>query len=286
MITAPDGSTGVPVQTGCGRNYIKIRWNSVPRADGYIVRGEDSAGHVYDEHRVSAPFARIRFQREDERYSVTVIPFRKQHDFAACGKAVRTGMNYPTLPAKTGNISLKKNRLDAGSAEFSWDPAGSADGYEISVTDAGGRQILRADTRKAQVRIKDSTLKQGTFYGIRVRGYAVTETGRTAGAWSDRLFFCGDAEGVRLRKKESEIDISWDQVKGAGSYLIYVSDRAPDRLSGMEKMKTVKANHFRLKKYRGKRLDPGRKYYITVVAAKKHGSRTFFSRPSKYYYIA
>ncbi len=285
IVTAPKGRAGAVVQTGAGRNYITLSWAAVPHADAYRISGADAAGHIFDEHIVGSAYGRIRFPRQDERYRVRIIPLKKGAGFYAEGSRYESGLTFRTLPAKPDAPVYKKNRLSSGGAYFSWNMSPAATGYEYEISDSSGKNIFIGACMKNAAWIRDSRLKDGAFYRIRVRGIAALAEGRAAGRWSAGTFFCGDVMNVKLEKTDGGIRISWKRVTGAGSYRIYVSDRMPERLSGMKCVKTIKKTHFTLKKFNGKALNSSRKYYISIAAVKRAGGKIFLSRPSRYCYL-
>ncbi|MBQ6361055.1 MAG: hypothetical protein IJJ25_07930 [Lachnospiraceae bacterium] len=286
VVTAPKGSIKSAVQTGSGRNYVTVSWEKVPHADAYRISGADAAGHIFNEHLTASEYGRIKLPREDERYRICIIPVKKTAKYCADGSRFESGLTFRTLPAKLKAPEYKKNRLGNGSAYFSWDVSPAAAGYEYEISDSSGKKIFAGTSIRNTAWIGDSRLKDGAFYGIRVRGTVALAEGTAAGPWSGRTYFCGNVRTVKLKRNGRRIKIRWKGVKGAESYRIYVSEKAPDRLSGMKCVKTVKKAHFTLKRYGGKALKIGKTYYISVAAVKRTGGKTFVSRPSRYYYLS
>ena len=286
VVTAPAGTVKPVRQTGSAKDSIRIRWNAVPYADSYTVCGMDAGGNIYDEHRTYGCSARIRLPGPGGKYRVRIIPEKTSGAFTACGKTFRSGLQYGTVPKKITGLRYKKNRLGSGRAFFAWEQSGSASGYELEVTDRkGGILLVSTGHRRPEAWLEGSALKIGTFYGLRVRGYVTKETGRSAGAWSDRIWFCGDAENVRLKKRAGGIRVSWKKTEGADTYYIYASDRKPERLSEMKKAGSSSTDHAVFSKFKGKAIRKDRVYYIAVVPVRHSGGKTYKARPGKYYYI-
>ena len=285
VVTAPKGRISAPAQTGCGRNYVTLSWTEVPHADAYRISGLDAAGHIFDEHVVKNAYGRIKLPRQDERYRIRIVPLKTGANFGAEGTQYESGLTFRTRPGKLKAPVYKKNRLGSGKAYFTWDMSAAASGYEYQISDSRGRKLFSGSSTKPAAWIKDRRLADGAFYGIRVRGTVALAEGTASGKWSAKTWFCGNVQNVRLQKNGSTIKITWKKTKGAGSYRIYVSDKAPDRLSRMKCVKTVRKTHFALKKYCGKALKSSRKYYIAVAAVKKAGGKTYASRPRRYYYL-
>lgn len=165
---------------------------------------------------------------------------------------------------------------DGGGVLIEWETDSSHDGYEIEYSYASGKKI----------RVKDIETDcyfelpcKKNFYRARVRAYAKDDNGnKTYSEWSDYGYYAKDlshqdveTDGYYVKKK-NKVKVTWNKIKGATKYDIYMS--TADR-TGFKKVKTVKKNKntFTITKFRKKKLKKGRTYYVRVCAVTKVGNR-------------
>ncbi len=179
------------------------------------------------------------------------------------------------IPAKLETPHYSST-YDGGSVLLEWEPDLSIDGYEIEYAYASGKKTTVKD-------IKDDCYCEipceKNFYRVRVRAYVKDENEKKYyGEWSDYGYFAKDlshqdveTEGYVVNKKK-KIKVTWNKIKGATKYEIYMS--TADR-TGFKKVKTVKKNKntFTITKFRKKKLKKGRTYYVRVRAVAKVGNR-------------
>ena len=125
--------------------------------------------------------------------------------------------------------------------------------------------------------------KNNTFYKIRLRGVLVGEGGDEYSKWSNYTYFNPQQtskKDVKLKPTKRTIKATWKKVAGASNYTIYISDTPRGTY---RKVATTSKTSYTIKKFRGRKLQSKKRYYLKIVANKKVGSKVY--RSNSNYYI-
>ena len=110
-----------------------------------------------------------------------------------------------------------------GAAELVWDAAAGADRYEVAVSRDGCRSWRTAQDSIGEARYRLEGLVPGTKIHVRLRPLR----GQAAGRWSEPYPIYPSAEapsapdGLRLRRQDGAVEVSWGMVLGAQRYRLY-----------------------------------------------------------------
>ena len=141
---------------------------------------------------------------------------------------------YNNVPAKVSN--LKVSNITKNKATLSWSKATNATGYNIYVSEDGGRFNYYASTSSTSYTL--SNLYSSTDYEIRVEGYRTVNGKEITGDWSNVQRFTtlsnsgsssGTSKPARVTHLSASVEhrneayLSWWPVDGADGYVIYSS---------------------------------------------------------------
>ena len=156
---------------------------------------------------------------------------------------------------------------------------GCADGYQYQLytaykdKDSKIKTVISTDTLLANTYIKASALKKNNFYKVRVRAYALnSKNEKMYGDWSSWKYVSPQPDVTKIKNNKSKkgIQISWDKIKGANRYVVYVSTK---KASGYKKFQTTTKTGTVITKYGKNKLKSGKTYYFYVVPQKKVGNK-------------
>jgi len=105
-------------------------------------------------------------------------------------------------------------------------------------------------------------------YTFRVRSFVLDGEQKSYSEWSPVITCLPQPRVSLLTVKGGKLQIKWRKVPLATGYAVYISGR---RRGGYRKMITVsgKKRSVTLRKFRGKKFNAKKKYYVYVVALKK-----------------
>lgn len=126
---------------------------------------------------------------------------------------------------------------------------------------------------KGTLYIKTSALKKHNFYKVKVRAYALnSKNEKMYGSWSSWKYVSPQPDVTKIKNNKSKkgIQISWDKIKGANRYVVYVSTKKD---SGYKKFQTTTKTGTVIKKCGKNKLKSGKNYYFYVEPQKKVGNK-------------
>jgi GH25 family lysozyme M1 (1,4-beta-N-acetylmuramidase)/fibronectin type 3 domain-containing protein len=179
------------------------------------------------------------------------------------------------LPVSAASLSAPSN-LKVASASFdsisiSWSGVSGASGYSLyrSTSKNGTYKLLKTTTEKS---FKNTGLTTGTIYYYKIRAYKTSGSSKVYGSYSTiksaKAIPAVPASITASSSSYNSIAISWEAVKGASGYRIYLSSS----VDGIyELLKTTCENH-----YESTGLVTGSVYYYKVRAYRTvNGTKIF-----------
>lgn len=293
VVIAPKEVTNLR-QTGATEKSVTIEWDASAGATHYRVSYYDlKQNRQVEEELIAKTFLRINSNQIGE---ITVIPIQKGENYTAVNedysKESICTYNVPVI----SKVKLTEKFPYGPVVEWSCNSVGKG-GYEYIIYNYKGKKKLVTgenayftetsqsahDFIELQEPIGNFKFKNNQFYGIKVRGYIIIEGKKKYGKWSNMFYFGTDynakKNGVKIKKRKKKLDISWQKVKGATSYTIYVSDNFPYSLEDMTKIKTIRKRKYTLKKFKKHKIITSEKYYVVIRANKKVGKKTYVTFP-------
>ncbi len=283
LVTAPNTRVSGLKQMNATTSSIKLTWKKAANANEYMISYRKSAGGSVKEKYTTATSYTIKGLKPGTEYEVEVIPVKKEANYRAVSDSDRAASGtFLTVAGKLKN--LKNQSASNGYAVFTWKPAGKVDGYQISITSYNDSKFKKPILKKKQtilsqsllangiMQITSTKIKKGVFYRARICSYVKMSDGTLRYSADSDLIFGSHPNKVSAKWNKQYIDIKWSKVKEATSYVIYVSDGS----------KTIKeatvgknATKYTLKKYKKKKLNVNKPYYITVEPIKKVRGKTY-----------
>lgn len=207
---------------------LKITWNPIPGASGYLVyRGASEAGPF---NFIEMPTALsytdtgltpgTRYYYKVQTYNLFGVNFAPSGEFSA------TASGIPMNPAPA--IS-KVEALSGTSLKLTWNKIAGATGYEVwrSTSKTGIYKLVKTTSALS---FTNTYLKAGTRYFYKIRAYNLIGTEKVPSS-----NFSAIKAGVPLAKSAiisatgvstSQIKLTWKKVTGATGYQVFRSTTA------------------------------------------------------------
>ncbi len=265
------------VEGGTTDTTATITWPAEDKATAYhIYFGVDSAS-ANAAAPIDLPATQLSYtfaglQPGTEYYVKVTYDYLNYSGTASYTSSVGTLYDLATLPAKVTGVNQTKWWYYIGSVDFSWDQQ-SACHYEYVVKNSKGKKV-KSETRA----YKDGSCKveNNQVYSVKVRAYVELNGQKYYGAWSDPAYMFTQPMVKSAKVSKGKLTIKWGKVKGATKYTVYVSTKEK---KGYKKVGTVssKKGSLTVSKFKKKKFDTKKTYYIYIVASKKVDGVTYTS---------
>jgi len=272
VVTVPAVTTETMTQTGATQNSITVNWVAVPGSTSYVVTYY-SNGKENIVTETTATSATITGLAADSSYSVYVYPvrtsatgFKAVYDYEYLYKS-----GIETTPGKL-TIKVTDRHPTKNNLEVMYTYASNADGYEVYLYDAKGKQkAKKTATSTTYTFTKRKTTD--TFY-VAVRGYVNVNGTKKYGPLSSKVLTVGAPKAKEEKIVGNGVKLSWNKVPNAKKYVVYMSSTSGTK--GYKKVATLssKKTSVTLKKFKGKSFQKYKNYYYKVEAQVKVGKKT------------
>lgn len=281
VITRPDEVTSIS-QTDATYDTASFTWNQVEGVTQYevykTVNGIDTLVGTTNTNSITVTgLAR-------EEFSVSVLGVKKSasgFEAKSSYKETLSSWDINLIPAKVGNVHIANYWGSLKEVNVEWDGSLFADGYQI--------QVYKNNAKKAMSNVKTSSkyvyiknINNKSFYKVRVRAYTTVNGQVKYGDWSSYTWFAQQTNVDLKFVSSKKLKVSWNKVKGATSYTVYMST---SKNTNYKKVKTLKKRSYTVTKFKKKKLSIKKRYYVYVVANKKVGKNTVKSAVSQCYYL-
>lgn len=290
VVTAPDKAPATLTHTKSTTNSITVNWSAVPGADIYqVTYYKDYCTDSSKVMRCVTTGTSITLKKlaKNEAYTVCIIGGRKYAD----GTTVAWAWSDNSI-FKMG-ISVKPSNMSGVDVTHYWQSSSEicmehsemacADGYQYQLYTAykdKDSKIKTVTTNSPEffTYIRTAALKKHNFYKVRVRAYALnSKNEKMYGGWSSWKYVSPQPDVTKIKNNKSKkgIQISWDKIKGADRYVVYVSTKyvSTKKASGYKKSQTTTKNGTVITKCGKNKLKSGKTYYFYVVPQKKVGNK-------------
>lgn len=181
-----------------------------------------------------------------------------------------------TIPGKVTGI--KKDHWNAYSNKTSslwldYNKVTNADGYQFKIYNTKNKLLGTYESGSTWISISD--LSGRSCATVIARSYIKIGDKKKYGAWTAKKWIVPNVYG-KYTTTSGRIKINWEKVTGATGYDIYVKT---DRNGVYKKVASVKGSKssYVLKKFKGKKINRSKTYYVAVEAKKKVGKKTYKS---------
>lgn len=284
VVTCPEAVTNLK-QTAATTTSATFSWTAVSGATSYEVYKvvDNNASYIGATKSTSCT---IKGLNDKTTYYIYVYAIRSSQTASAISYGTYlSSYNINLIPAKMAKPVPTQYWYNLKEIKLSWDKMSYADGYEVELYKYNGKKATKKITVKSGS--TDYTylekIKANTFYKVRVRAYTTINGKIQKGAWSDYNYIGQQIEPeLKYASGKKKIKISWNKMKGAKNYTVYVSTK---QKSGYKKVATTKKTSYTLTKFKKKKLKAGKRYYVYVVANRKVGKKTYKSGSQYCFYL-
>ena len=283
VVTAPDSTPASLTHVKSSTDTIKVKWSAVPGADVYqVVYSQSGTANEFTKETTGTSVT-LKNLSKDARYTIKVRAGKKYTD--GTGRAwgnYHTKYDVPVKSTKVEGIKVSGYYQNLSKISITNKAKACADGYQYQLYTAYKGQDKETKVKSITVNqnnpgssnqvsasMKISALKNHNFYKVRVRAYSLnSKNEKIYGVWSSWKYVSPQPDVTKIKNNKSKkgIQISWDKIKGANRYVVYVSTKKD---SGYKKFQTTGKNSTTITKYGKNKLKSGKTYYFYVVAQKK-----------------
>ena len=202
-----------------GANLVKLSWNAVKGADGYIIYRKIADGKFEYRYMVSNTTYTDTTAQTGEYNFYRVYPYKNVN-----GKRVLGPSNeYKYVkPAPLGVKNLKAQATGTTSIKLTWNAEKDADGYIIYRKIADG--IFEYRYMVSNTTYTDTTAKTGEYNFYRVYPYKNVKGKRVLGPSNEYKYAKSmplAVTNLKTIRQNSNIKITWNTVSNADGYIIY-----------------------------------------------------------------
>lgn len=247
-------------------NSVKLTWNKVTNADGYIVYRYDSA---------KKKWVRVAKGKYNGTYTVSKLSAAKEYKYTVkayktvSGKEI-TSPSYSTLTITTAltKVTNIKSTSTTKSVNLTWSKVAGAKGYYVYKHN--GKTWVKIATVSAN-KYNVSKLSAGTSYKFTVKAYGtVNKKTITSDSYSTYQTSTIPANvSFKLTAGDRKATVKWSKVTGASGYKIYYKTSSKGKWVGL---KTV---NNKTTSYTKTGLKNGKAYWFTVKAYKNYNGKTY-----------
>ncbi|OKZ70963.1 MAG: hypothetical protein BHV88_06500 [Clostridiales bacterium 41_12_two_minus] len=277
VVTAPDSTPASLTHVKSSTDTIKVKWSAVPGADTYEVEYyiDSSKARKCVTTKTGVTLKKLA---KNETYTIYVTAGRRYADGTTTAWSDNDLYKWgiPVKPSKVSGVDVTHYWQNLSEICVENSRIGCADGYQYQLYTAykdKDSKIKTVTTSSAYTYIKTSALKKHNFYKVKVRAYALnSKNEKMYGGWSSWKYVSPQPDVTKIKNNKSKkgIQISWDKIKGANRYVVYVSTKKD---SGYKKFQTTTKTGTVIKKCGKNKLKSGKNYYFYVEPQKKVGNK-------------
>lgn len=277
VVTAPDSTPASLTHVKSSTDTIKVKWSAVPGADTYEVEYyiDSSKARKCVTTKTGVTLKKLA---KNETYTIYVTAGRRYADGTTTAWSDNDLYKWgiPVKPSKVSGVDVTHYWQNLSEICVENSRIGCADGYQYQLYTAykdKDSKIKTVTTSSAYTYIKTSALKKHNFYKVKVRAYALnSKNEKMYGSWSSWKYVSPQPDVTKIKNNKSKkgIQISWDKIKGANRYVVYVSTKKD---SGYKKFQTTTKTGTVIKKCGKNKLKLGKNYYFYVEPQKKVGNK-------------
>ena len=249
-------------------NSVKISWNTVSGANGYMIFRSTSSNGSYTAVKTINSGSTLSCTdgglTTNKTYYYKVKAFRWVNGSRVYGSysAVKSGKPVPAAP---GNVSVKSANYN--SVKISWSAVGGASGYMVfrSTSSNGTYSAIKTISSGSTLSCSDSGLLTGKVYYYKVKAFRWVNGSRVYGSYSTAKSGKSSlptTNGLSIKSAGYDsLKISWSAVSGASGYMVY---RATEKNGTFSAVKTINSGSSIT--YTDSGLTINRTYYYKVKA--------------------
>lgn len=261
VVTNPAVVSGFKAST-VSASAVKLTWNKVSNADGYVVYKYDNAQKTWV--RVAKTIVNINTYTVSNLSSYTSYKFAVKAYKTANGKEIMSE-SFPQLTVTTKLAAvkdLKFSSVSESSIKLTWSKVLNAQGYVVYKYDSSKKTWVRVTKTSTAVNAYTiDKLNTGTTYSFAVKAYK-TVNGKEIFSESyepiKAVVLYSSVKNLSVVLSDSRARLNWDKLNNADGYKIYLYSNNKWSLYGQ----TTKVE------YTNKYLSSGTSYKFGVRAYK------------------
>lgn len=251
-------------------NSVKLTWNQVSNANGYIVYKYDNSKKTWI--RVTKTSTTV------SSYTVTGLSAGTAYKFAA--KAYRTvngtevtSGSFPQLSATTNPATISGFKVlstSASAVKLTWNKLSNADGYIVYKYDNSKKTWVRVTKTTTNSNVYTvAGLSAGTTYRFAVKAYKTVNSKELTSPSFPQITTSTNPAAVNftLTAGSKKATVKWNKVNGATGYIVYYKTSAN---GSWQRLKVVNGTS-----YTKTGLTKGKTYYFTVKAYRTVNGTTY-----------
>lgn len=210
---------------------VKLTWNKVSGAKGYIVYKYDNANKKWN--RVTKTSTNVNTYTVKKLKAGTNYKFAVKAYKTLNGKEI-TSKSYPTSSSYTNPANVtgfKTSGITTRSIQLTWNKVSNAQGYIVYKYDNAQKKYIRVvKTNSNNNKYTVDNLKIGTTYKFAVKAYInadgkeITSKNYPQISSSTNL---AEVSGFKVNSVSSTaVKLNWTKVSGANGYVVYKYDNS------------------------------------------------------------
>lgn len=220
----------------------------------------------------------LRNLQDGKYYYVKVEPF------STSGKtySYMSSERIETIPAAVHNFRQECWWYFINKLEVTWDKVETADRVEVTLYNSKGRRVGKTQKLNSYAYSASFDKMKDEVYTVTIQAFK-TVNGKTYATPKAKIQCFNQAriKETSIKVKKGSLSFQWGKVGGASGYDVYISTKPK---KGYKKVKSVGKNTTKLtiRKFKGKKINPKKTYYMYVETKKKNGSKV--NKSGRLYY--
>lgn len=257
--------------TSSGVNRMTLKWNKIPKAEGYkIYRATSAKGHYKHINTIKGKFHfNNNNLKHGKRYHYKVQAYGTIDNKKAYSSLSISRSNYPA-----GKVSSFRVRsYNYRGIKLYWDRVYDASGYKIyrATSRTGKYKQVKRVTNGTTTSWKDMNLRAGKRYYYKIKAYKNSTNGSISQAFSTKAVPAKPSIKVSLIKNKSA-KLKWAKCSSVTGYKIYRANSAQGKYI---RIGTTKKLY-----YIDNKRKKSKQYYYRIYSYKKVNGRIFNSNSS------
>lgn len=252
-------------------NSIKLTWNKVNGADGYIVYRYNTSAKKYE--RVT--------KTKNLTYTDNKLTLGNSYKYAVrayktVGKNEILSTSYPQITAKTSlsNVTgFKSSAVSDSAVKLTWNKVSGADGYIVYRYNTSIKKYERI-AKAERLEFTDENLAPGTSFKYAIRAYKIVNGKELLSpSFPEAVTSTPPSDVTDFTASSSSgtsIDLTWSESEGADGYVVYRFDTEANKYVRITKIEDLEL--------KDENLTPGTSYKYAIRAYKTINGKEVLSR--------